>query len=183
MVAETQPGNYVGRHSLKNILVRRLWAVVYVLLFRPSPLFFQGWRKWLLKVFGADLGNVWIHPKARIWAPWLLVAGDDVYIDRDVNLYNVYGVHIGNRVVISSGAVICTPSHDYEDPAYQITGAAIKINEDCWVCSEAFILPGVEIGSGAVVGARALVSRSVEPWVVVAGNPAKVIKKRILKAT
>lgn len=181
MVTNTRPGSYVSKHSLKNKIARRVWALVYIFLFRPSPLIFQAWRKLLLTMFGANLGKVWIHPHVRIWAPWLLVAGDDVYFDRDVNIYNVYEVHIGSRVVISSAATLCTPSHDYEDPSYALCGSPIIIRDDCWICSEAFILPGVEIGAGSVVGARALVSRNVEPWVIVAGNPAKVIKKRIMK--
>lgn len=181
MTAKTRPGSYVSRHSFKNKLGRMAWGIAYNLLFRPSPLFLLAWRRGLLTLFGAKLGKVWIHPKVRIWAPWLLTAGDDVYIDRDVNLYNVYGIDIGERVVISSGAVLCTPSHDYEDPSYPLIGKPILIKDDCWICSDAFILPGVHIGPGSVVGARALVAQSVEPWVVVAGNPAKTVKRRNLK--
>ena len=179
---QTNPSGYKSKHRFSNKIGRLLWRVVYLILFRPSPLFFLRWRKWLLVLFGAKLGSVWVHPTVQIWAPWLLTVGDDVFIDRDVNLYNCYGIYIGSRVVISSKAVLCTPSHDYENPLYPLIGSSITIEDDCWVCSEAFILPGVRVGAGSIVGARALVSNDIEPWVVVAGNPAKVIKSRKLKA-
>lgn len=57
----------------------------------------------------------------------------------------------------------------------------IVIADQVWVCADAFIGPGVTIGEGAVVGARACVFKDVEPWSVVGGNPARFIKKRILE--
>jgi putative colanic acid biosynthesis acetyltransferase WcaF len=59
--------------------------------------------------------------------------------------------------------------------------AAITIGNHVWICAGAFIGPGVVIGEGAVVGARAVVTKDIEPWTVVVGNPAKVIKRRELK--
>jgi putative colanic acid biosynthesis acetyltransferase WcaF len=182
-IRKTDPANYTGPHGWKNKAGRLLWNGVYVLLFRPSPVILTGWRRWLLIIFGAKLGKTWVHPKARIWAPWTLVIGDDVYIDREVNLYSTFGIEIGDRVIVSAGTVLCTPSHDYQVPDYPLIGSPIKIDDDCWISAEAFILPGVHIGKGAVVGARALVSKDVEPWTVVAGNPARPVKPRRLKSS
>ena len=55
------------------------------------------------------------------------------------------------------------------------------IADRAWVAAEAFIGPGVTVGKGAVVGARAAVFKDVEPWTVVGGNPARVLKKRVLQ--
>ena len=62
-----------------------------------------------------------------------------------------------------------------------MTFAPIVICDSVWVAAEAFIGPGVTVGQGAVVAARTCVVKDVEPWTVVGGNPAKVIKKRIIK--
>jgi putative colanic acid biosynthesis acetyltransferase WcaF len=138
------------------------------------------WRAWLWSLFGARLGRVRPHGSARLTAPWLLKAGRDVYIDRWVYLYNTYGIELGDRVIISFGAVLCTPTHDYNDPSYPLTGRKIVVEDDVWIAAQAFIAPGVRIGRGAIIGARAVVYKDVPPWAVVAGNPAQVIKYRNL---
>lgn len=61
------------------------------------------------------------------------------------------------------------------------TFAEIIIEDQAWICADAFIVPGVTVGQGAVVGSRAAVFKDVEPWTVVGGNPAKFIKKRELE--
>lgn len=53
-----------------------------------------------------------------------------------------------------------------------------KVGNDIWIGSEAMIMPGVNIGHGAIIGSRTLVTKDVEPYTVVGGNPAKIIKKR-----
>ena len=135
----------------------------------------------LLRICGARLGFVCLHNRVRVWAPWRLTAGQQVYIAENVELYNPYGIEIGDRVVISQKAFLCTASHDYTVAEYPLIGAPIRIMNDCWIAADAFIGPGVTIGEGAVVGARAVVTKDVEAWTVVAGNPARVIKKRVLR--
>jgi len=60
---------------------------------------------------------------------------------------------------------------------FQNAGDTI-IGNDVWIGSEAMIMPGINIGDGAVIGSRALVTKNVEPYSIVGGNPAKLIKKR-----
>lgn len=95
---------------------RLVWGFVHAVLFRPTPWFLVGWRRWLLRRFGARLGAAELHASARVWAPWRLEAGDEVYIDRNVNLYDVFGIRLGSRVVISQGSFLCSATHDYRDP-------------------------------------------------------------------
>jgi putative colanic acid biosynthesis acetyltransferase WcaF len=133
-----------------------------------------------MRRFGAKVSNGRIERSVKIWAPWLLEAGDDVYVDVDCKLYNAFGLKIGNRVVISQGSFLCTATHDYTDSRYALIGAPITIEDDVWIAADAFIAPGVTVGRGAVVGARAVVVKDVPPWTIVAGNPAKVIKERKL---
>lgn len=138
-------------------------------------------RKLLLVLFGAQLGRTWIHPSTRIWAPWLLKSGDDVFIDRDCDLYNAYGIEIGNRVVISQSAFLCTASHDHTISDFPLIGGPIRVGSGSWIAIQALVLPGIHLGANCVVGARSVVTRDVDPSTVVAGNPAKPIGPRQMK--
>jgi putative colanic acid biosynthesis acetyltransferase WcaF len=122
-----------------------------------------------------------MHASVRVWAPWRLKAGRDVYIDRDVYLYNAYGIELGDRVIISFGTVLCTPTHDHAKASYPLTGRPIVVEDDVWIAAEAFIGPGVRIGRGAVVGARSVVHKDVPPWTIVAGNPARRVRERTVE--
>ncbi len=165
--------------SLKNRLARALWGVVWLFLVRPSPRPFHRWRACILRLFGAKLGrNVHVYPAVRIWAPWNLTIGDDVGIGNDATLYSMAEITIGARAVVSQGAHLCTGTHNFEDPNFQLYTRPIVIGAHAWICAEAFIGPGVAVGEGAVVGARAVATRPVPAWTVVAGNPAVYIKER-----
>lgn len=95
--------------------------------------------------------------------------------------YNIGGVHIGAYSTVSQYTHLCSSSHDFTQPTMPQTFATVMIGDQVWVCADVFVGPGVSIGQGAVVGARAVVTKDVEPWTVVAGNPARFIRKRILR--
>ncbi|MGB7157534.1 MAG: hypothetical protein WBD40_05675, partial [Tepidisphaeraceae bacterium] len=156
---QTNPAGFRNPHGRANRAGRVLWQIAYALLFRPTPWFMGAWRTWLLKRFGAKIGFARFHPSTRIWAPWLLEIGGPVYVDMNVNLYNPFGIVIGDRVVISQGSFLCSATHDHRDPRYALTGKRITVRDDCWIAAEAFIGPGVTVGAGAVVGARAVAVR------------------------
>lgn len=174
---------YKNRLSFKNKFLRLLWGITYNLFFRtlPGPLFY-GWRNMLLRLFGAKIGkHCRIRSSIKVWAPWNIELGDYVAIGQKAELYCVNKIIIGTKVTISQGAYLCPGSHNiYSKENEQIT-APIIINDWAWVAADAFIGMGVTIGEGAVVGARAAVFKDVEPWTVVGGNPAKPIKKRVIK--
>ena len=181
---ELDLGNYRNRHSLKSKLARAVWNIVWLLLFRPTPRgnLFRPWRIALLKLFGAKVkwtSNV--LPSCRIWQPWNLTMGDYACLSVDVDCYAVDKITIGNQATISQGVRLCTASHDISSKIMELTHKPIEIADNCWVAAWATILPGVTIGEGAVVAAGAVVTKDVEPWTVVGGNPAKFIKKRVLK--
>jgi putative colanic acid biosynthesis acetyltransferase WcaF len=178
---QTDPSHFQNPHSRRNKIGRLAWRVTWLILFRPTPWFMGAWRSWLLKCFGAKLKFARFHSSVRVWAPWLLEAGQYVYVDENVNLYNAYGITLGDRVVISQGSFLCSATHDYTDVRYTLQGGRITVGNDCWIAAEVFVGPGVRIGTGAVAGARAVVVKDVPDWSVVAGNPAKMIKPRELK--
>lgn len=149
--------------------------------FRFSPRVWFGWRRYLLKIFGARIGNqVHIYNSAKIYLPWNLEVGDWSAIGENTLIYNLGPVKIGKHVTISHRAHLCAGTHDYKNPLFPLVKQPIDIGDKSWICADTFIGPGVSIGEGAVVGAGSVTVKDVKPWHVVAGNPAIFIKKRVI---
>ncbi len=164
--------------SRKELVGRLLWATCGP-LFRFSPRVFWGWRRWMLRSFGAMVGReVHIHPSARIFIPWNLSIGDWSSVGFDALLYNLGPLEIGEKVTISQRAHLCGGSHDFRDPAMTLLKLPVTVGDGAWICADVFVGPGVNVGPGAVIAAGAVVVKDVEAASVVGGNPAKVIGKR-----
>lgn len=174
---------YQNRLSWKNRLGRLLWNAVSLFLFRPfSSNLFSPWRNFLLRCFGAKIGKgVHVYSSVRIWAPWNLVMGNYSCLAPQVDCYNTAVITIGSNVTVSQKSYLCASSHDIADPANPLITAPITVHDQAWIAADAFVGMGVTVGEGAVVGARACVFKDIEPWTVVGGNPAKVLKKRVLR--
>ncbi len=163
----------------RNKAARAIWSIVWLLMFRPSPVPLHGWRRFLLRLFGAKIARTAvIYPSARIWAPWNLSMGEGSCLSHFVDCYCVTQVSLGKHSTVSQYAHLCAASHDYSDQAMPLVVAPIAIEDHAWVTACVFVGPGVRIGEGAVVGAQAGVFRDVAPWSVVGGNPARFIKHR-----
>lgn len=177
-----QNGGYHNRHSKRNKIGRILWELAWFCLFLPSPRWIlNNWRRRILMCFGAKIEGSTIHPSVRIWAPWNLTIGLGCAVSEQVNCYCVAPVTIGRYVTVSREVFLCTASHDISSPNMELVIKPIIVNDYAWICARAFVGPGVTIGEGAVVGACAVVTKDVEPWTVVAGNPAKEVKKRVIR--
>lgn len=173
------PSNPGSTHSLRNRLGRFLWSAVWLILIFPSPRIAHGWRRAILRLFGARIGpDTRIYPTARIWAPWQLAMEEGSCLGPHVICYNVAPITLGAHATISQYSHLCAASHDYRLPAMPVVRHPIHIEQYAWVASDAFVGPGVHIHEGAVVGARSVVMRDVAAWTVVAGNPASVINTR-----
>ena len=165
--------------TLKNRVLRALWGVVWVLLFRPSPRPFHSWRRLLLKLFGADIGpGCHIYPGARIWAPWNLSMAERSSLADGVNCYTMAQISLGKEAIVSQGVHLCTGTHDYTTKQFQLYAEPISIGAHAWIAADAFVMPGITIGEGAVIGARAVVCEDMPEWMVCAGHPCKPRKER-----
>ena len=158
---------------------RYAWSWVQRLLIRPSPARAYRWRRFWMQRFGVRLGvSSSIRPSTQILHPWLLSLGDFSLIGDRVNVYNLGAVTLGDHTIVSQDVDLCAGTHDYTKPSLPLLRPPITIGSGVWICAGAFIGPGVTIGDNSVVGAKAVVTKDVPPGVVVAGNPAKVVKQR-----
>jgi putative colanic acid biosynthesis acetyltransferase WcaF len=162
----------------KELVGRALWSLVFP-LFRLSPRIFWGWRRFILRAFGARVGkDVHIFPTTRIAIPWNLTLGDGCALGDRTNLYSLGHIRVGCRATISQGAHLCAGTHDWRDPAMPLLKRPIAIGDDVWVCADAFLGPGVHVGARVIVGARAVVMKDVAADLIVAGNPAQIVGTR-----
>lgn len=109
--------------------------------------------------------------------------GNNVGINDYVYISAVYGIEIGDCSRIGEFVSIRDNDHVFSNPDQPICtqgfmGKAIKIGSDVWIGRGVFIGKGVEIGDGAVIGANSVVTKSIPPFAVAVGSPAKVIKYR-----
>jgi putative colanic acid biosynthesis acetyltransferase WcaF len=170
-------------HSNANKMGRVLWTIVWGLLFRPSPKIMLGWRRMLLRLFGAKIGKgAKIMPSTKIWAPWNLTMGEEACLSHDVDCYCVAPIIIGEHATISQYSFLCTATHDVEDPHMRLVTAPIVIGDGVWVAADVFVAPGITIGEGAVVGVRSNVFKDLEPWKIYAGTTAHFIRDRAIKS-
>lgn len=165
-------------YGVPELAGRMLWGVG-AMIFRLVPRPLYGLRRFILRLFGATVGpHVHIHPTVRIFLPWNLSIGEYSAIGDRAIIYNLGPVRIGARSTISQNTHLCAGSHDYRDPAFPLLRMPITIGDDAWICADAFVGPGVTVGDRAIVAARAVAVRDVAPEVIVAGNPARMIKRR-----
>lgn len=138
-----------------------------------------GWRRWLLRRFGARIAaDVHIYPSVRVTIPWNIEIEAQAAVGDRAILYALGPIQIGSRTTISQGAHLCAGTHDWRDPAMPLLKPAITIGNDTWICADAFVGPGVEIGDRAILGARAVAMNSIEADAIAVGNPAVVVSSR-----
>lgn len=108
--------------------------------------------------------------------------GSNVYLNQNCTIIDTCLVSIGSRTLVAPNVSFYSGTHPL-DPQLRNgtrgpeTGKEIHVGEDCWIGGGAIILPGVSIGRGSTVGAGSVVTKDVPPFHVVAGNPAKIIRK------
>jgi putative colanic acid biosynthesis acetyltransferase WcaF len=162
-----------------NRVQRLLWQVTWIALAAWTPSFLWRWRGRLLRAFGADIHRTAIvRGSVRIWWPGNLVMDAHSSLGPGVICYNVALVTLAPYAIVSQRAHLCTAGHNIDQTGFPLTAAPISIDACAWVAAEAFVGPGVHVGEGAVLGARAVSFRDLEAWMVYAGNPARATRPR-----
>jgi putative colanic acid biosynthesis acetyltransferase WcaF len=159
-----------------------LWLVARLFLFQLCPFSFSAVKRVVLRAFGARIGKrVVIKPQVKIPFPWKLEIGDHVWLGEECWLLNLDRIVIGNNVCISQRAFLCTGSHNYKLPTFDLITQPIKIEDGAWIGASAWIGPGVTVGSHAVLAAGSVATKNLEAWGIYQGNPAVLRKKRQLE--
>lgn len=172
-------GNRAARKwSKRELLGRFAWEWLGAIVFALTPRPLWGVRRAILRAFGAKIARgVHIFPTVRIFIPWNLSMGRFSSLGDRVIVYNLGPVTIEERVTVSQNAHLCAGSHDYASKTFDLLKPPISIGDEAWICADAFVGPGVTIGRGAIVAARAVVVKDVAVAAMVAGNPAAFVKQ------
>lgn len=168
--------------TLGNRAFRAVWGLVWGLAGSWTPRPLHAWRGLLLRLFGARLASsARVYGGVRVWYPPYLTMAEHAVLAEDVTCYCMAPISIGARAIVSQGAHLCAGTHDISDPDMQLTARPIVVGEEAWIAAEAFVGPGVTVGAGAVLSARAAAFEDLEPWTVYRGNPAVRLKSRRLR--
>jgi putative colanic acid biosynthesis acetyltransferase WcaF len=158
---------------------RLVWYFVNALFF-ISPLNpISGLKVWLLRAFGAKVGQgVIIKPGVNIKYPWRLDIGDHVWIGERVWIDNLADVRIEAHVCLSQGAMLLTGNHDYRRSSFDLMIGEITLRQGCWIGAKTVVCPGVEVGAHAVLSVGSIANRNLAPDQIYRGNPAEVVRGR-----
>lgn len=144
------------------------------------------WRRKLYARHCKRVGNnLIVYQGVRVRNVQELIIGDDVHLGLDVTLQAAGGITIGDRVAFGPGSKIWTSNHRFEDLNQSIMEQGydykpVVIGNDVWIAANVFIMPGVELPEGCVVGAGAVVGvKKYPPYSIISGNPARVIGNRL----
>lgn len=159
-----------------------IWKIVNGTIFRWSPARCRGFRRSVLRLFGARVAaTASIHNTARIDCPWNLEIGSLSSIGERAWVYALDRIHIGDCCCIGHDVYLLTGSHDYRDVGFRLIRKEIRIGYGCWIATRALVLPGTQMGDLAVIGAGSVVRGCLEGAHVYGGNPCRILGPREMK--
>lgn len=171
-----QTDAYASPWPLRRRLALLVWSATWTLACAWTPKPFNSWRLAVLRRFGAEIhGTPFVHARARIAQPWNLVLRHRACLGDRAAAYSLGRIELHEGATIAQEAYLCTGTHDFNSPALPLQTAPIVVERGAFVGARAFVMPGVTLGAGCVIGAMAVVTRDVPPGARVAGNPARML--------
>ena len=163
------------------VLKRVFWYIVNTLFFK-SFIHSYALKSFFLRLFGAKVGKgVLIKPHVNIKYPWKLEIGNHVWIGEEVWIDNLDFVKIGDNVCISQGALLLCGNHSFTSPQFDLITGPIVLEEGVWIGAKSLVGPNVICGSHSVLSVMSVASKNLEPYKIYRGNPAQIVKERIIK--
>ncbi|MGY2288731.1 acyltransferase [Pseudomonas sp. SDO528_S397] len=164
---------------MKNVKLNLKKAALALFNTLLSLVMFFNVRRALLRMTGSRVGaNTTVHRNVTFFSFGQLSIGQHCTINYQCYLDNRAGIQIGDNVNISHNTRIYTLGHDIDDPLSCLVGKPVVIGDNAWIFPNVMIMPGVTLGTGAVVYPGSVVTRNVEAYSIVGGNPAKHIRFR-----
>jgi putative colanic acid biosynthesis acetyltransferase WcaF len=168
----------------RPFFVRALWVIIEALVLINPIVTSYRLKRAVLRLFGADLGvNVIIKPGTHVKYPWRLRIGDNCWLGERCWIDNMEDVTLGDNVVVSQGAYLCTGNHDWSDPGMGLTPQPIVIEDGAWIGAFARIAPGRRIGRESILVLGAVSLADTQPRGIYAGNPAELVRRRTIRDT
>ena len=176
---EITDARHASPYSFREKVGRVLWSVCEATLFRYSWPTWYSYRAWLLRRFGATIArNAFVRRTVRITCPWNLTMGPDSAIGHEARIYALGQITLGARSTVSQYTHLCAGSHDHTQLDMPLQRPPIRILDDAWIAADAFVGPGVTVGTGAILGSRGCAFKDLDAWIIYGGNPARVIGAR-----
>jgi putative colanic acid biosynthesis acetyltransferase WcaF len=165
-----------------GVVKESLWLITSLILFQLCPVNFSRLKCFVLRCFGANIGQgVVIKPAVKITFPWKLTLGDHVWLGEECWLLNLERIVIADHVCLSQRAFLCTGNHDFGSSTFDLVTRPITVETGVWIGAGAWVGPGVTIGSHAVLSAGSVATKKLEPFGIYRGNPAVKVKQREIK--
>ena len=183
LLPQTQLRDYDNSWYQPGGLLKRItWLIVGRIVINthfPWPIRI---KIFILRLFGATVGErVMIKPKVAIKYPWFLTVENDVWIGEQVWIDNLTQVIIKSNACLSQGAMLLTGNHDFTSPTFDLITKPIEIQQGVWIGAKSVVCPGVTCHSHAVLAVQSVATRSLEAYSVYQGNPAVLVRRRIVK--
>jgi putative colanic acid biosynthesis acetyltransferase WcaF len=166
----------------KNLIIRNSWYLINLCFFR-SPFPYYGPKRFLLRLFGAKVGQgLIIKPHVSIKFPWRLEIGNHVWIGEEVWIDNLAKVTLKSNSCVSQGALLLCGNHNYRKSTFDLLVGEITLEQGAWAGAKTVICPGVRMGENSLLTVGSVATASLESNWIYQGNPAKKLKERILRS-
>lgn len=171
-------GNYDSGAGLTK---RVCWFFVNYFVFQSAMAWPSRFKVALLRLFGCKVGmGVVIKPSINIKYPWYLSIGSYTWLGEEVWIDNLCQVTIGASVCLSQGAMLLTGNHNYKKSSFDLMVGSINLEDGSWVGARSVICPAVTIATHSVISVGSVVTSDTVPYGIYQGNPARLIKERVI---
>jgi putative colanic acid biosynthesis acetyltransferase WcaF len=175
----TTNGDYVPR---RGVAVRALWLIIEALILLNPIVTSYGLKRAILRLFGAEIGaRVIIKPGVHVKYPWRLHVGDNCWLGERCWIDNMEDVTLGDNVVVSQGAYLCTGNHDWCDPGMPLSPKPIVVEDGTWIGAFARVAPGCRVARESVLAIGTVLLTDTQPTGIYSGNPAELRRWRVIR--